>query len=151
MTPRWWIHRESRLPGGEYTGESIMNRNNSLNIGKNYKSFLSISNGTRWSCLMKKTRVKKLAILSLSVDITESISTTFNLLIFPYVNIQIKTKYTGIKGCLNKTRPLSSVSLPWGRIQEIKRMLLVYLMHGLFLTQKSHYIYRSSTTILHGI
>jgi hypothetical protein len=61
---------------------------------------------------MKKTRVKKVAILSLSVDITESISTTFKLLIFPYGNIQIKTKYTGINGCLNKTRPLSSVSLP---------------------------------------
>jgi hypothetical protein len=37
------------------------------------------------------------------------------------------------------------VSLPRGRIQEIKHTMLVNLMHGLFLTctQKSHYIYRS--------
>jgi hypothetical protein len=36
------------------------------------------------------------------------------------------------------------VSLPRGRIQEIKRFMLVNLTHGLFLTctQKSHYIYR---------
>jgi hypothetical protein len=34
------------------------------------------------------------------------------------------------------------VSLPRGRIQEIKRMLLVHITHGLFLTwtQKSHYL-----------
>jgi hypothetical protein len=34
------------------------------------------------------------------------------------------------------------VSLPQGRIQEIKRMLLVHLSHGLFLTwtQKSHHL-----------
>jgi hypothetical protein len=39
-------------------------------------------------------------------------------------------------------------SLPWGRIQEIKRMLLVHLTHGLFLTwtQKSHYIHSSYFT-----
>ncbi len=37
------------------------------------------------------------------------------------------------------------VSLPRGRIQEIKRKMLVNFMHGLFLTctQKYHYIYRS--------
>ncbi len=37
---------------------------------------------------------------------------------------------------------METVSLPRGRIQEIKRMLLVYLTHGLFLTwtQKSRYI-----------
>ncbi len=42
-----------------------------------------------------------------------------------------------------------TVSLSRGRIQEIKRMLLVNLMHGLFLTrtQESHYIYRSYLAI----
>jgi hypothetical protein len=37
---------------------------------------------------------------------------------------------------------IRGVSLPRGRIQEIKRMMLVNLTHGLFLTwtQKSHYI-----------
>ncbi len=45
---------ESRLPVSEYTGESIANLNNSLNIGKNLKSFLGVSNGTRRRCLMKK-------------------------------------------------------------------------------------------------
>ncbi len=41
------------------------------------------------------------------------------------------------------------VSLPWGRIQEIKCMTLVNFTHGLFLTftQKSHYIYRSFIAI----
>ncbi len=37
---------ESRLPGSEYTGESITNLNKSLNIRKNSKSFLGVSNGT---------------------------------------------------------------------------------------------------------
>jgi hypothetical protein len=43
----------------------------------------------------------------------------------------------------------STVLLPRGRIQEIKRMLLVHLTHGLFLTwtQISHFIYRLYTTI----
>ncbi len=50
---------ESRLPSSEYTGESITNSNNSSNIRKNLKSCLAVFNGTRRSCLMKKTRVKK--------------------------------------------------------------------------------------------
>jgi hypothetical protein len=50
---------ESQFPGGEYTGESITNTNNSLKIRENSKSFLGRSNGTWRSCLMKKTRVKK--------------------------------------------------------------------------------------------
>ncbi len=50
---------ESRLPGSEYTGESITNSNNSSNIRKNSKSCLAVFNGTRRSCLMRKTRVKK--------------------------------------------------------------------------------------------
>jgi hypothetical protein len=50
---------ESRLPGSEYTGESITNSNNSSNIRKNSKFCLAVFNGTRRSCLMKKTRVKK--------------------------------------------------------------------------------------------
>ncbi len=50
---------ESQLPGSEYTGESITNTNNFLKSQKNSKSFLGMSNGTRRSCLMKKTRVKK--------------------------------------------------------------------------------------------
>ncbi len=44
---------------GEYTGESITNSNNSLNIKKNLKSFLGVSGGTRRICMIKKTRVKK--------------------------------------------------------------------------------------------
>ena len=50
---------ESQLSGSEYTGESITNTNNFLKSQKNSKSFLGMSNGTRRSCLMKKTRVKK--------------------------------------------------------------------------------------------
>jgi hypothetical protein len=38
--------RESRLQGGEYTGELITITNNSSNIRKNSKSFLGMSNGT---------------------------------------------------------------------------------------------------------
>jgi hypothetical protein len=49
---------ESRLPGSEYTGESITNSNNSSNIRKNAKSCLAMFNGTRRSCLMKKTSQK---------------------------------------------------------------------------------------------
>jgi hypothetical protein len=55
---------ESRLPGSEYIGESITNSNNSLNIQKNLKSFLGVSNGIR-RCLMKNSRVKNLVTLSL--------------------------------------------------------------------------------------
>jgi hypothetical protein len=41
-----------------------------------------------------------------------------------------------------------TVSLPWGRIQEIKRMLLVHLTHGLFLTwHRNLVIHRSYITI----
>jgi hypothetical protein len=46
-------------PVVKYTGESITNLNNSSNIRKNLKSCLSVFNGTRRSCLMKKNRVKK--------------------------------------------------------------------------------------------
>ncbi len=49
---------ESRLPGSEFTGESITNSNNSSNIRKNSKSCLAVFNGTRRSCLMKKTESK---------------------------------------------------------------------------------------------
>jgi hypothetical protein len=48
---------KSRLPGSEYTGESITNSNNSSNIRKNSKFCLAVFNGTRRSCLMKKTTV----------------------------------------------------------------------------------------------
>jgi hypothetical protein len=53
-------NRESWLPGagGEYTGESIMNMNNSSNIRKNSKSFLRVSKGNRRSCLMQKPESK---------------------------------------------------------------------------------------------
>jgi hypothetical protein len=46
-------------------------------------------------------------------------------------------------------RCVHSVSLPRGRIQEIKHMVLVYLTRGLFWTwtQKSYYIYSSYITI----
>ncbi len=43
MTPRC----PKRLPGDEYTGESITSSNNSSNIRKNSKSFLGVSNETR--------------------------------------------------------------------------------------------------------
>ncbi len=49
----------SRLPSGEYTGESTRNTNNSTNLLLDSKSSPFISNGTRRSCLMKKTRGKK--------------------------------------------------------------------------------------------
>jgi hypothetical protein len=48
-----------RLPGGEYTGESITNTNNSTNICLDSKSFLGMPIGTRRSCLMKKTGGQK--------------------------------------------------------------------------------------------
>ncbi len=51
--------KESRLPGSECTGESITNSNNSSNIRENSKFCLAVFNGTRRSCLKKKTRVKK--------------------------------------------------------------------------------------------
>ncbi len=44
---------ESLLPSGEYTGESITMINFS-SILKNLKSFLCMSNGTSRSCLMNK-------------------------------------------------------------------------------------------------
>ncbi len=50
---------ESWLPVGEYTGESITNTYNFLKSQQNLKCFLGMSNRTRRSCLMKKTRVKK--------------------------------------------------------------------------------------------
>jgi hypothetical protein len=47
------------LGGGEYTEEPIMNTNNSLNIQRNSKFFLDVSNVTRRSCLLKKKKQSK--------------------------------------------------------------------------------------------
>jgi hypothetical protein len=56
---------ESQLSGGEYTRESITNTNNSLKE-KSKKFEILLSNGTR-SLLMKKTRVYKKNLVTLSL------------------------------------------------------------------------------------
>jgi hypothetical protein len=59
-----WIHgvehtRVSRIPDGEYTGDSITNTNNSTNIRQSSKSFWAMSKGTRKGlCDGKKRRWK---------------------------------------------------------------------------------------------
>ncbi len=65
----------------------------------------------------------------------------YSLLVFGLVT---HTLLQSIKQCSLKNYS-NIVSLPQGKIQEIKRLLLVYPTHGLFLTwtQKSHYIYSS--------
>ncbi len=55
LTPRFSV----RLPGSEYTGESILKSNNSTNILSNLKLLLTVSVGTRRSGLRQKTRHKK--------------------------------------------------------------------------------------------
>ncbi len=49
---------KSRLPAGEYTGESTINTSTSTNIRKNSKTFQGMSNEAKRSCLMKKPEAK---------------------------------------------------------------------------------------------
>jgi hypothetical protein len=49
----------NRLPGELLTGESITNTNNSMNIQKNYKSFMDVPIGISRNCFKKKTGDEK--------------------------------------------------------------------------------------------
>jgi hypothetical protein len=57
--PQFFITRELRLFGDEYTGESITNLNKSANIRKNSKSLIRMSNDEEMFA-EKKIRVKNL-------------------------------------------------------------------------------------------
>jgi hypothetical protein len=60
-TPWWWIKyiRDSRLPGVNFTGESIRNTDNSTYIQQNSKSFLGMYKEYRRICVMEKDGGKK--------------------------------------------------------------------------------------------
>jgi hypothetical protein len=84
--PGVFTTRESQLPGDEYTGLSITNSNKSLNLRKNLKSFLGVSNGTRRRFLMKKPESKNLVTPVVTMQIRSAI---ILLYIYMYIYIYI--------------------------------------------------------------